>query len=76
MNGQDMKGFIQIWYEICNADGHPLVLASGLNIFESEELAAAEAAVVCKDYRDTITVKAHRTEILRIFHADITVSEV
>lgn len=76
MNDTGMKGYTQVWYEICNVDGHPLVLASGPNVFESEALAAEEAFAVCRDYKDTITVKAHTTEIMRIFHADITVSEV
>lgn len=72
----DMKGFTQTWYEICNVDGHPLVLAGVENNFPSEEMAATCAVDTCKDYRDTITVKAHTTEIIRIFHAEITVSEV
>lgn len=75
MNGVDMKGFVQSWYEICNADGHALVL-DVTNKFESEDLAASKAASVCKDYRDTVTVKLHSTTIIRIFHADITVTEV
>jgi len=76
MNGVDMKGYSETWFELCNADGHQLVLASGMNRFESEDLAAVAAAATCKDYRDTITVKEHTTTIQRIFHADITVSEV
>jgi len=71
-----MKGFTETWFEICNADGHQLVLAGGLNRFESEELAAEAAAATCADYRDTVTVKEHTTTIARIFHANISVTEV
>ncbi len=76
MNGVSMRGFTETWFEICNADGHPLVLTTGLNRFESEALAAEAAVAVCVDYRDTVTVKSHTTTIQRIFHADITAVEV
>lgn len=75
MNGQDMKGFSQAWFEICNADGHPLALDRE-NSFESEDLAAAYASKVCVEYRDTVTVKLHTTEIRRIFHVEINAVEV
>lgn len=75
MNGQDMKGFSRIWYEICNVDGHPLVLDRA-NSFESEDLAAAHASKVCVEYRDTVTVKMHTTEIRRIFRVEINAVEV
>jgi hypothetical protein len=71
-----MVGFEQEWYEICNADGHPLVISSGLNFFLSEDLAVEEAQTVCQDYRDTVTIKVHRTKIKRVFHAVTTVQEV
>lgn len=73
---RDMKGWSEAWYEICNVDGHPLVLTSGENRFPTEELAAQTAAVVCVDYRDTVTVKQHTITIARIFHANITAVEV
>lgn len=72
---RDMKGFTQIWFEICNVDGHPLVIDRE-NRFESEELAAQYAAKVCVEYRDAVTVKEHTATIRRIFHANITAVEV
>lgn len=76
MNGVDMKGVTASWFEICNVDGHPLSIPQGKNEFLTEELAAEAAALVCVDYRDTVTVKQHTTTIKRIFHADITAVEV
>ena len=75
MNSISMKGFTQSWFEICSTDGHPLVLDRE-NLFESEDLAAAYAAKVCVEYRDTVTVKMHTTEIRRIFHVEINAVEV
>lgn len=71
----DMKGFTTEWYEICNADGHALVIPQGENRFLSEDEAADCATLVCLDYRDTITVKKHTTTITRIFQASISVVE-
>jgi hypothetical protein len=72
---QDMKGTSITWYEICNVDGHPLVLPGGVNSFQSEQLAATAAAATCVDYRDTVTVKEHVTTIKRVFRADIKAVE-
>lgn len=71
----DMKGFTVVWFEICNMDGHPLVIPQGENRFETEDAAVETAQAVCLDYRDTVTIKSHTTTITRIFHADITVVE-
>lgn len=70
-----MKGFTSEWYEICNADGHALVIPQGENHFFTEADAASTAQDVCVDYRDTVTVKRHTTEITRIFHASVSVVE-
>jgi len=75
LTGVDMKGFTVEWYEICNADGHALVIPQGENHFMSEEEAADVAQDVCVDYRDTVTVKKHSTTITRIFQASISVLE-
>lgn len=73
---QDMKGFTQTWYEIANADGHALAIPQGENYFLTEDLAVEAAKVVCAEYRDTVTVKQHTSEIKRIFQMRITVVEV
>lgn len=70
-----MKGFTVVWYEICNCDGHPLVIPQGENRFETEDQAVTTAQDVCLDYRDTVTIKSHTTVITRIFHASISVVE-
>lgn len=70
-----MKGLTVEWYEICNADGHALVIPQGENRFPSEDSAVETAQDVCVDYRDTITVKKHVTTITRIFQANISVVE-
>lgn len=71
----DMKGFTVEWYEICNNDGHALVIPQGENRFQTEDEAVSVATDVCTDYRDTVTIKKHTTEITRIFHASISVVE-
>lgn len=71
----DMKGFCVEWFEICNSDGHALVIPQGENRFQSEQEAADTAQIVCLDYRDTVTIKKHATTITRVFRADITVVE-
>lgn len=75
MKGVDMKGFAQTWYEICNADGHPLVFDEE-NRFLSEDLAAAAAPGVAIKYGGTVVVKEHTTTIKRIFHVKISTVEV
>jgi len=75
MTGIDMKGFTVEWYEICNADGHALVIPQGENKFLTEQDAVDTAQDVCVDYRDTVTIKQHTTVITRIFHASISVVE-
>lgn len=72
---QDMKGVSSGWFEICNVDGHPLVLDQE-NRFQSEELAAQKAVKVAVDYRDTVTVKEHVATIRRIFRVKISAEEV
>ena len=72
---QDEKGSSTTWFEICNTEGHPLVLPNGANRFRSEELAAVAAETTCVDYRDTVTVKEHSTTIRRVFRADIRAVE-
>jgi hypothetical protein len=72
----DMKGYTTTWYEICNADGHPLVIPQGENSFLTEDIAAEVAAEVCIEYRDAVTVKEHVVTIKRVFRVEIDAVEV
>lgn len=72
---QIIKGYTETWFELCNADGHPLVL-SVENRFSTEALAAAAASQTCVDYRDTVTVKEHVTTVRRVFNVSIAAIEV
>lgn len=72
---QTTKGYTETWFELCNADGHPLMLATE-NRFQTEVLAAAAASTTCVDYRDTVTVKQHTITILRVFNAQISAVEM
>jgi hypothetical protein len=70
-----MKGFTKIWYEICNIDGHALVLSEGSNNFSTETEALAAVVRACTEYSDTVTIKEHTTVILRVFSPQVTVVE-
>lgn len=75
MNGV-VKGVSYTWYEICNADGHPLAIPQGENVFLTEDDAVAAATEVCVSYRDTVTVREHTVTTKRIFHAEISAVEM
>lgn len=63
------------WFEICTAEGHPLVL-KGLNFFLSESVALEEAQTVCAAYNGVVTVVKHTTRIRKIFRPVVTVESV
>lgn len=75
MNGVT-KGVTYTWYEICNSEGHPLIIPQGDNSFLTEEDAALTAQDVCVAYRDAVTVKEHTTKITRVFEVQIDAVEV
>lgn len=72
---QTIKGYTETWFELCNADGHPLALSVS-NSFSTEAQAAAAASQTCIDYRDTVTVKEHVTTVRRVFNVSVAAIEV